>query len=482
MLNRRLFSSILFPALVLAAGCGPSDVTSASSGGAPGTGGASTGSGGASTGSGGASTGSGGASTGTGGAPSGSGGAPTGSGGASTGSGGGVGGRAAGTGGAATGGGAGGRGGTTAAGGAPGTAGSPGTGGNVATGGCDIWVAPDGVDTNPGTEAAPVKTPGKGYDLLCPPGASVPNGTPCAGTGATWTLCFKSGTYPMSTSFWLKATRIGTAAKTVKIFAAPNAATKPILDFAGQPRLAAGAEPANTDRGIKVNSDYTHVKGLEVIHANDNGIHIMGRNIIVENCSVHDNDDTGIQIGINTSAAAGTSGINNTVKNCDSYRNVDVVNGGENADGFGLKEAVGAGNVFTGCRAWENADDGWDFYGWASPVTIENSWAISSSKTAGGAASDGNGFKLGGNNVSAKHVLSNLHATDNNYGSSGRGFTNNSNPAAMSCTGACASWGNKAADQNVSGVATAAPAGATAAKMIAAKRDAAGNLPPITGL
>ena len=169
----------------------------------------------------------------------------------------------------------------------------------------------------------------------------------------------------------------------------------------------AGADPENTDRGIKVNSDWTHVKGFEVMHANDNGIHIQGANGIVENCVVHDNDDTGIQIGVNTSAPAGTSGINNTVKDCDSYHNFDEANGGENADGFGMKEASGTGNQFIGCRPGK------------TPTTATTSTpgsAPSDSRTAGptearatrpitGSISDGNGFKLGGDDTGGNHQL-----------------------------------------------------------------------------
>ena len=118
---------------------------------------------------------------------------------------------------------------------------------------------------------------------------------------------------------------------------------------------------------MKINADYVLVKGFEVRNANDNGIHIQGANNVVENCVVHDNDDTGIQIGTDV---VGSSGMNNTVRNCDSYHNYDAVNGGENADGFGMKESSGTGNQFIGCRAWENADDGYDFYAWIGPVTL----------------------------------------------------------------------------------------------------------------
>ena len=50
---------------------------------------------------------------------------------------------------------------------------------------------------------------------------------------------------------------------------------------------------------------------------------------------------------------------------------------GENADGFGAHypPAGKATNVFRGCRAWWNADDGFDLISTYSPVTIESSWA-----------------------------------------------------------------------------------------------------------
>jgi hypothetical protein len=113
---------------------------------------------------------------------------------------------------------------------------------------------------------------------------------------------------------------------------------------------------------------------------------------------------------------------------------------------------------------------------------VENCWAISQSKTTKGSSSDGNGFKLGGDDVSAAHILKDLYAADNNYGTSKCGFTNNNNPASMTCTGKCAAWGNGTASKNIGGVDTTAPGSATAEKMINAKRNADGSLPDISSL
>ena len=67
------------------------------------------------------------------------------------------------------------------------------------------------------------------------------------------------------------------------------------------------------------------------------------------------------------------AGGNNTFLNCDSHENEDTLtsNGdGQSADGFGChpNQAGDTGNVFRGCRAWWNSDDGWDFINSAGGV------------------------------------------------------------------------------------------------------------------
>ncbi len=129
----------------------------------------------------------------------------------------------------------------------------------------------------------------------------------------------------------------------------------------------------------------------------------------------------------------------------DSYHNHDERCDGANADAFGAKKGTGVGNVFDGCRSWDNSDDGYDLFAWTSPVTIKNSWAFNMGATTAGSQSNGNGFKMGGNDVSAKHVMSSLFAFYNN-GDGGHkadwGFTNNSNPASMTCAG-CGAWNSR---------------------------------------
>src|SRR6185369_5490899 len=138
---------------------------------------------------------------------------------------------------------------------------------------------------------------------------------------------------------------------------------------------------------------------IEIANAGDNGMLITGSNNTIEQVVLHDNGDTGLQITV-SSALAGdnTRGANNLILNCDSFGNLDAATGGENADGFAAKLRIGPGNVFRGCRAWNNADDGWDFFASDDVVTIEDSWAFLNGKVVSGSnsAGDGNGFKLGG--------------------------------------------------------------------------------------
>ncbi|RYD30683.1 MAG: hypothetical protein EOP87_16200, partial [Verrucomicrobiaceae bacterium] len=95
------------------------------------------------------------------------------------------------------------------------------------------------------------------------------------------------------------------------------------------------------------------------------------------------------------------NGSDNLVLNCDAYRNYDFTSEkgrGGNVDGFGFHVGRGStGNVFRGCRAWLNSDDGFDLISTQESLLIENCWAFyngfdPSFKVLG----DGNGFKLGG--------------------------------------------------------------------------------------
>ena len=449
----------------------------ASSGGSPGT----TGAGGSTTGggSGGSTTSAGGSSGSTGGGNGSTGGSNGSTGGAS-----GTGGR--------TGTGGGSQGGATGAGGMVGMGGATGAGGKI--GPCDVWLAPNGADTNPGTFDAPMATLAAGYNRLCPGVGGSQAGDLCSGTLTT--MCLKAGTYPMAARFQTKKERMGTPTRIITFMPDPAATTKPILDFATQPRVTScpngtvssspiSGTDQNNHGGIDLISDYYKMQGFEIKNSNGWGVSVQGSHDVVQDMDVHNNGDCGISIRSGSGIA--TSGSFITILNCDSHQNDDVACQGANADGFCAKEGQGAGNVFDGCRSWDNADDGIDLFAWPDPITVKNSWMFGMGATTAGSMSNGNGFKMGGNGVSAKHIMSNDFAFDNNETAGGShvsdwGFTNNSNPASMTCTG-CGAWNNRGGSfQNITSSGGVSATTVTTAKASAAKRNADGTLPDITKL
>ena len=143
---------------------------------------------------------------------------------------------------------------------------------------------------------------------------------------------------------------------------------RPILDFRNEPYGM---------RGIMVSpsSRFIHIKGLTIRYTGKNAILNYGNHCIFEGIDAYGNGDTGIQM-------KGAGG-QNFIINCDSHDNFDYLHGGisaadfgGNADGFADKQYTGPGNTYRGCRAWNNSDDGWDFYQRVSsggvPTVLEN--------------------------------------------------------------------------------------------------------------
>ena len=290
--------------------------------------------------------------------------------------------------------------GAQSAGGALGTGGGAAAGGGAATQGgsggtstgpkpavTEVWVAPDGLDTNPGTEAMPMKTV---CDTASKTGACYKLCTgsyKCPAAGAT--IWMKTGTYKTTVKIDVGATRPGVAGGVMNLFAAPGA--HPIIDASGLPT----DDPTKTGIALHLKGSYWHIKGIEILDAPHNCIKVEGGYNVIENVVVHHCGNTGITIGqYSGSDMSAGPGSNNTILNCDSYGNVGPNNQGEDADGFGAKEQAGPGNVFKGCRSWNNADDGYDFYGWGDPITVQDCWSFENAKM-GAPGGDGNGFKLG---------------------------------------------------------------------------------------
>jgi pectate disaccharide-lyase len=296
-----------------------------------------------------------------------------------------------------------------------------------------IYVAPNGLDSNPGTLALP---------LLTLP-AAVAKATPGA------TIYMRGGTHKPAATITLSTS--GTATSLIHIFNYPNEI--PVLDFSLQ-------NYDSTQRGIMLTGNYWHIKGLEICYASDNGMKLEGNHNKIERCVFHHNGDSGLQLGFahTTSNPNGELCAYNEIINCDSYLNFDFDNMGSDADGFACKMHQGKGNVFRGCRSWHNGDDGWDLFETDWSVEITNCWTwhngdrtdfealyiAKMGKKMSSYMGNGNGFKLGGNGTGGSskgtHVVKNCVAFDGNFGSK-KGFDQNSHKGGELVQN-CTSWGN----------------------------------------
>lgn len=232
----------------------------------------------------------------------------------------------------------------------------------------------------------------------------------------------------------------------------PARGEKVTLDFSSQSYDS--SDTSKNARGLQINADWWHVYGLTVYGAADNGIFVAGKHNIIERCVLEANRDTGLQISRRASSVTSFDDwpSDNLILNCTAFDNHDPATD-ENADGFAAKLTCGSGNVFDGCIAYCNSDDGWDLYakeatGSIGVVTIKNCVAFSNGRLTTGSSfanGDMNGFKLGGSNgkVPTAHVIYNCLAFSNGHS----GFTDNGNGGALSLT-ACTAYNNEKTNFN----------------------------------
>lgn len=249
--------------------------------------------------------------------------------------------------------------------------------------------SPTGSDSNGGSEAQPF--------------ASIAKAQTAATAGDT--VYFRGGTYAFTagtntcssqtaTVNAVVLNKSGTAGNLIHYWA--YAGETPVFDFSAM-------KDDCRVKGFDVTGSYIHVKGFEITGAPQNnnlnheswGLWNSGSNNIFELINAHHNMGPGIFI---------QNGGDNLILNCDSHHNYDPLtsNGaGQSADGFGCHISAGhKGNIFRGCRAWWNTDDGYDFINAFEACTIENSWAWNHGylpgTTTSVAAGNGNGIKAGG--------------------------------------------------------------------------------------
>jgi hypothetical protein len=299
------------------------------------------------------------------------------------------------------------------------------TGGDTAGTLSIIYVSPDATSSGKGTIDSPMVLTEAVLKL-------VPGGT----------IYMRGGRYAYSSQVNIEYSNNGTA-EAVKNIIAYNG-EKPVFDFSSQ--AYGNPSTVSNPRGLQLNGDYWHLKGLEFYGSADNGLYIGGNHNIIELCVADSNKDSGIQLGRRAADLPKEQGwpSYNLILNSTSFNNADPDNG-EDADGFACKLTTGEGNVFDGCIAYNNVDDGWDLYtktetGPIGSVTFRNCVSFNNGMTTNGtytANSDGNGFKLGGTNIAVAHSLENSIAFNNKA----HGFTDNSNPGTITLKN-CTSYNN----------------------------------------
>lgn len=276
-----------------------------------------------------------------------------------------------------------------------------------------LWLSPTGSDSNNGlTLESAWKTPNYAFNTMV----------------AGDTLWVKGGTYTVTAT--VKSKNAGTKTQPVKVFAVRG--EKPLFDCSSMRNYG---NESSTYRGMDLRQAWWHVRGIKIYKAGYNGIIIAGENITVEGMTIQECGFDGI------SMAAGA--VNARIINCDSFRNCDTSSKGENGDGFAAKE--GTGTIFRGCRAWENADDGWDVYGGNQPILVDSCWSWGNGvnywpEYISSYQGDGNGFKLGGGggvDGNAPNVVLNSFAFNN----VSKGFDQNHNAWGITCIN-CTGYNN----------------------------------------
>lgn len=254
-----------------------------------------------------------------------------------------------------------------------------------------IYVTPTGAATGDGTLAKPL-------DIQTAVNFAAPGQT----------IVLQGGTYAMTAPIQIPRSSHGTAEKPITLVA-EKADQPAIFDF-GQ-----------NSAGLIHWANYWNVRNIQVTNTKDmqKGIQISGSYNTFEDIETYRNGNTGLQISGLSTESPSLWPAHNQIKNSTSYYNADF--GFEDADGFAAKLTVGEGNLFDGCIAYHNADDGWDLFaknetGSIGAVTIKNSVAYGNGFIPGDPLEregNGNGFKMGGSSLPGGHILENSLAFNN---------------------------------------------------------------------
>lgn len=264
----------------------------------------------------------------------------------------------------------------------------------------NYFVATNGSDSNSGTIDKPFATLGKAQTKVM----------------AGDTVYIRQGTYRVTEAEIMEHYTAGSTTWS-RVFKMSKSGTGPDkrVCYSGykneRPVFDLSAVKPENERVIVfyVSGSYLHFRNIEVVGTQVTIVgHTQsecfrnegGSDNIYEHLSMHDGMAIGFYI---------VTGKNNLVLNCDAYNNYDPVSDGGkggNVDGFGghltsPQSPQYTGNVFRGCRAWYNSDDGFDLINCQAVFTIDNCWSFLNGYTKdGGKAGDGTGFKSGGYGMS----------------------------------------------------------------------------------
>jgi hypothetical protein len=238
----------------------------------------------------------------------------------------------------------------------------------------DYYLSPAGNDNNPGTISSPFFSLNKAWTVVVPGDL----------------VYLRGGTYAFKTQQHLTG-KNGTAGNMITVQAYPN--ELPVLT-----KGTGYTYPKDERGGCYFSGNYVHFKGIRITGFTQENTFIWN-GLLVENSSnciferlEVDNCGGGMNIRSNSS--------NNLIKNSDFHDNIDPVSGnnpGGNADGLDIAAGNGTNNVVTGCRAWNNSDDGFDCWEMLGSITFDNCWAWHNGYIPGTNTAIGNGvgFKLG---------------------------------------------------------------------------------------
>ena len=248
------------------------------------------------------------------------------------------------------------------------------------------FVSPNGSDGNRGTKDQSYLTIQKAQSVVNPGD----------------TVYIRGGVYQMTESqiaqkrgIWAFVTLLdksGEKGKPIRYWAFPG--EKPVFDYSlVKPEYCRVF-------AFQVNGSWIHLKGFDVTgvqvtilsHTQSECFDNQGSNNIFEQLNMHDGQAIGFYL---------KRGSDNLILNCDAYRNWDFTSEGGrggNTDGFGCHPTQGgSGNIFKGCRAWFNSDDGYDCINSSESVVFDHCWAFYNGFTPDFVSrGDGNGFKVGG--------------------------------------------------------------------------------------